>query len=397
MTDLGPVESQPRVPPEVSVEVIDDRQRLPALVPSWEVLWQESGPDSVFLSQDWLLPWWDRHGAGKALNIVLVREGRELIGLAPWCVETKWGSRSLRTIGHGFIDYEGVLAVREREVEVAAALREWLGASCDYDEAVFERLPVEGLLWRLMAEGRCPERTSAYWETDTSTTASYVDFSRGWMQFEGCLTRKLRADTDRRIRRLSEQGSLALRVVRTHEELGAAFDTFLGWKQIRHKQRYQREDLVHGEGGFWGEAGVAAYYREVAARLLANDRLAFSCLDVNGKMVSAIFGMEKEGVYFHFATTFSLDYAAYSVGRMHIWMLIQELSTRGFHRFDFLVGHEQYKKDLAAQSRPLMQVCMRRLDKGAWVRGLAPWAVGVLERQSWFQRSYRWMKERVAS
>lgn len=386
MTASGPVAPQARMQPDLSVEVIGDRQQLSALASSWDVLWRESGPDTVFLSQDWLLPWWDRQGAGKELRVLLVREGREPIGLAPWCVEATWGCRRLRTMGHGFIDYEGVLAGRERGAAVAAALREWLGASCGYDEAVFERLPIEG---SIVAEG---ERAQG---ADSGMVAPCTDLSQGWEALVDRLSHRFRSDTARQIRRLSEAGPLSLRIVEGQEELEGAFGPFLEWKLARHRRRYQGEDPVHGTGGFWGEAGVADYYREVATRLLAKRRLAFSRLDVGGRMVSAVFGLEKDGVFHYFAPAFDPDYEACSVGRVHVWLLMQDLCRRGFRRFDFLVGDEPYKRDWLAQPRPLAQMRRRRAGL-SWILGMPPRILGVLERRRWWQRSYRWMKERVA-
>lgn len=366
------------------------RQELVEAIPVWQNLWEQSGPESVFLGPHWLLTWWDLFGDGKVLSVVMVVEDREVVGFAPWYVEVHWGYRILRTMGHGFIDYEGVLAQQGKEALVMAALQRWLLANDFYDAVVFDRLLDDG--WS--ADFGRWEQGKLSLQSYPSTISPFTDLSQGWDSVVDRFGHNLRSDTRRRLRRLGQQGNLRLRAVHTPEEFDVCFEKFLRWKRGRYEKRYRDAESVYGEGGLWGDARVAGYYRDVALKLMLRGYPALNCLDLDDEMVSAIFGMEKNGTYFYFAPAYCPDYDSYSIGRVHVWLLMQQICERGFHRFDFLIGDDGYKRKWATGVRHLIEVRWRKDGMLPWLRSLTPGMLDTLERQPWFRRTYGWLKAR---
>ena len=49
----------------------------------WRELNQRARAGNMFLGPEWLIPWWERFGAGRELCCIQVREGGRLIGLWP--------------------------------------------------------------------------------------------------------------------------------------------------------------------------------------------------------------------------------------------------------------------------------------------------------------------------
>ena len=71
----------------LTLTVVGDLEALELLCPEWEDLARQGGGAGAFFrSPAWLLPWWRAyHGAlGAELLVLAVREGRDLIGMAPF-------------------------------------------------------------------------------------------------------------------------------------------------------------------------------------------------------------------------------------------------------------------------------------------------------------------------
>src|ERR1039458_4171160 len=72
--------------PRLRVEVISDFDSLVSAQPAWDRLVDLAGIDHPFLGHDWILSWWESFGAGRKLNILLVKDGEDLVGIAPLMV-----------------------------------------------------------------------------------------------------------------------------------------------------------------------------------------------------------------------------------------------------------------------------------------------------------------------
>ena len=68
------------------VELIDDTERFRALRQEWDELLEQSAADCLFLTWEWLYPWWTHCADGRKLCLLAVRDGGDLIGVAPLAV-----------------------------------------------------------------------------------------------------------------------------------------------------------------------------------------------------------------------------------------------------------------------------------------------------------------------
>ena len=372
---------------EKQLVLMTDHQQLAEIVPIWNKLWEQSGPQGIFLDPEWLVTWWEYFHKDKILSVVIVFFDQEVVGIAPWYVEKRLGYRRLKTFGHGFIDYEGVLMRKGMEDRVIDSLRHWLLTTNSYDEAVFDRLLSNN--W-ILKHDQWRQRGMRF-EKHPSTISLVARLDEGWEDVRSKLSKKIRSDTERQIRRLGDMGNLNLRFIQSYKELDARFAEFLKWKRDRYNQRYSTSAAVYSEGGFWGDENVASYYKEVAERLLAKKRLGFSCLMLDEKMISAIFGIEKDGTFFYFSTAFC-PVGAFSVGRIHIWLLVKELCSRSIKEFDFLIGDDDYKRKWPISINQLIEARLRRSSLLHNTRRLIPMAIEKVEYSSMFRRIYKKIK-----
>ncbi len=72
----------------IAVDVINDYSTFVDLEPKWNETVDRAGLTHPFLRHEWLRTWWDSFGQGRTLNIVVVRAGNRILGLAPLMLET---------------------------------------------------------------------------------------------------------------------------------------------------------------------------------------------------------------------------------------------------------------------------------------------------------------------
>src|SRR5262249_28888937 len=90
MSVVSRVETMP-----ASLTVLTDANQVDALRREWLDLLSRSGTNEITLTPDWIATWWQVFGSsqGRELRIGLIREGDQLIGLAPLLRRRHWHRR----------------------------------------------------------------------------------------------------------------------------------------------------------------------------------------------------------------------------------------------------------------------------------------------------------------
>src|SRR4051794_40011745 len=106
----------------LEVEDIKSLQALEGLEPQWRALWQQDAAATPFQSPDWLLPWTRHVWRGGRLRILAVRDGGDLVALAPlffWGYGSRPEVIRVSFLGAGISDHLGMLAAPGFEVAAA--------------------------------------------------------------------------------------------------------------------------------------------------------------------------------------------------------------------------------------------------------------------------------------
>ena len=155
----------------IRVECIDYLRGLTALRPQWNELLRASAADGPFLTWEWLHAWWKHvHGAA-ALKAVVVRDGNDLIAIAPLMITAgavPWFSRlEFLGTGHAGSDYLDVIVRIGRETEALRAIARFLTTQkmtlrldhlpeVSLGAQLAERLASEGWVASVEPGGVCP-------------------------------------------------------------------------------------------------------------------------------------------------------------------------------------------------------------------------------------------------
>src|SRR2546428_10216493 len=65
------------------IETIEDAAGFEKLRDEWDALLETSASNSLFLTWEWLYPWWKHLSGDRTLSIVTMRSGGELVAIAP--------------------------------------------------------------------------------------------------------------------------------------------------------------------------------------------------------------------------------------------------------------------------------------------------------------------------
>jgi CelD/BcsL family acetyltransferase involved in cellulose biosynthesis len=359
--------------PHLRLETITTSERLQALRPQWEVLWERCLDATPFQAPEWLLPWWEHLGHGLLCTLALW-EGERLVGLAPLYVQRYFGLplRRLVLIGTGNTDYLDVLLDPEFDsalpqlVDALEALSGW--DFCDFQQL---RSASPLLQWnaaplrdRVIEQEVCPVLALSGSSLDT------------------VLPTRLRSNLRYYGRKLEGAGGSF--EITSAETVVATLDALFEL----HGARWRRRKLP----GVFTSERVRRFHHEAARGFAARGWLRLHRLTVADEVRAALYCFTCRGRGYYYAGGFDPMLSRNSPGTVLTGRAIQSAATDGAHEFDFLRGDEPYKYNWGAVDR----INRRRIIWSDRTSGsAAPLLVGVergLEHQA--KRFARWLQER---
>ncbi len=294
------------------------------LAPEWEALAQRLGA-GPFLSPDWIAAHWSAFGTGRLMLVVVRRDG----ALALVLPLARRGRRTARSVTNAHSPQFGVLS-EERPLTMHA-----LGAVADLGVSRLALSYVDSgdpLAFAVRDHARAAGRPLA---ERVMLRSPYIELAGTEAEYRARLKRSFKADLRRRNRRLAESGEARLDI----EDGSYALDALLAecWRLER---------------GGWKSAGGTAvadnpaterFYREVAHRAAARDRLRLSFLRLDGRAIAFNFGLQQNGVLYLLKGGFDPAYSRFSPAQLLQERVIEHAYDTGLSRIELLGNDETYK------------------------------------------------------
>jgi CelD/BcsL family acetyltransferase involved in cellulose biosynthesis len=347
----------------LSIDSIDRPEALLACADQWSALLARSADNQATQSPLWLSTWWSVFGGrdGRRMSLLLLRDGNELVGVAPFCQRLHsyapgLAFRRVELLASGederdeiCSDYIGVTAERGRELEVAEALAGALaeGAAGDWDELVMPAMNGESLLpWAL---AKALRRRGIPARAELSGLSPYIPLGSSWDEYLGRLSASRRYGLKRALRDFERWAGGRERI----ELATTPADVERGFRILSdlHRQRWQAE----GRAGAFASQAFTAFHQQIMPRLLQADALDLSWLSVDGDPLAAIYSVVHAGrVTFHQSGRKSGLPSKARAGLVLHAHAIQRAIAAGHREYDFLPGPSQYKLGFALATRPLV-------------------------------------------
>jgi len=340
----------------------------------WRALNQQARAGSMFLSPDWLEPWWAQWGAGRELQLICVREGAQLIGFLPLFIEqVRLGGVAVKRLafvgdGETGCDYLDALAApgREREIfeECLAAVQDLEWDLCDLDGLWRESFTAVNLAQRFPnakpTQGLVRDGRVRYVCPHIPLQGTYESYLQG-------LSR--RENLRRREKWIARQPGTSIECARTPEEAEKATDDFLAL----HRARWAADG---GSDGVCDERHEA-FHRDAIARLARDGSLRLYTLFCARRPVASVYGVVHrrsasagagDGKFNYYQSGYDPEWASKSVGLVLLARTVSDAFAEGLTEFDFLRGNEGYKGEWARGERWTVQLRLWRGARGRTAR-----------------------------
>ena len=329
----------------LTAELIDDPAGLEPWTEAWDRLAVElSQPCS---SPKWMLPWWKHAVSGQAeLRSVVVREGDELVGLAPYFVQIgNYGLAEYRVLSAGAAHRIGPLAKPGREREVAEAIATTIAAARPRPSSfIFEGIDDDSA-WPSLVREAWPGALGSHIRTGVKLEAPTLDLTvdadyEAWFSSRSS---NFRQQMRRKGRQMDGRGG-RIRMATTEEEARGDMEAMF----VFHRERWAERGL---EGSL--KHGTEDQMREAILLLLPEQRARLWTIEADGKPVCIQYFTVAGGELTYWGGGFDPEWEDLQPGQLAILAAVEDAFGRGEKRIDFGGGDQRYKGRFANGDHPL--------------------------------------------
>lgn len=314
----------------------------------WNALLKDSSADCIFLTHQWQSSWWDAYRPGEIWALA-VREGAELVGLAPWFVRPEGnGRRVVRAIGCVDVtDYLEVIARRGKERAVFEALaRDIATRGADYDDIRLCNAPEASLTVQMLPDVFREQGFAV--EVTFQDVCPVINLPDSFEAFLAGLDKKNRHELRRKLRRAASD-EVDWYLVTEGCDLNAELEKFLKLMAASSDEKAL----------FLRERENEAFFRGVVPRIAEAGWLHLAFLTIDGEAAAAYLNFDYGNriMVYNSGHNHSV-HAHYSPGIILMARLIEHAIGQGRQELDFLRGDEPYKYDLGGKDTRVFQVAI---------------------------------------
>ncbi len=292
--------------------------------------------DSVFVLPIWMEVWWQQFQPEGELRLTAVREGPDIIGIAPLQLADNKASFAGNTDVCDYMDFV-VAPGRER----------------DFFTALFDDLKANGVssleLKHLRPDSTVVTRLADYAKDagygvscQPDAVSSEMDLPAAWEEYLERLTAKQRHELGRKLRRLGEMGSINYRSIEDEPTAQNAIGTFL---KLFSESR--------GDKAAFMTARMESFFRAIVGAMAKARLLRLGVLELDAVPAAMVMCFDYNDVVYLYNSGYDPRYSYLSAGLLSKALCIKDSIERGKKRFEFLKGAETYKHHLGGKEIPL--------------------------------------------
>lgn len=301
---------------------------------SWEKLFNQRNIKTAFLTWEWLFAWWSTHHEGRELWLITAWRIDELVGIAPLMLsqERKYSLRFrfLQSLGAPNTD-ESDFITKDGDINVLSALCQYILQNRNKWDA-------------LRLHEHRSNLPSTKFIRDTLSRANliihsqemphyYLTTSGSWDAYFKTLSKNLRQNIERRIRRTQETFSLTFEHYKGHDVTWAHLETIFEInKNGSFPEKYESDS-------------ERRLHRKLLDIMKPKGWIEIAFISLDGKPVAFEYGFNVDGHFEDWRTGYNTNYGKLGIGKILLYFLFKELFNRGYSNFDFLRGEYDHKRD----------------------------------------------------
>jgi len=363
----------------MNIQLVQDFDSFVALRTAWNKLLSRSSADTIFLTWEWLVSWWESYAAKNELHIIAVREDNgELVGILPLYRQMRsWffyrPIRSLRFIGDGSwdSDYLDAILLSGREAEVLNCVWKWLDSKrASWDLLELVSIPETSPCYAWL---KCKAEDTQIISRSENIPCLVIELPESWDDYLASLKPRFRTKVRSTLREIHAQHEVRFKRVETQTDLQSRLEILYDL----HAKRWESK----GAEGVFRKKEKRHFYETFAARFLSQGWLAFDFLELDGNPVACQMCFKYRGTQFLLQEGFDPEFSVESVGIALRTMVLKKAIDEGVRRYDFLAGGGRHKTQWCASAKNCRTIYLGR-------RSIASlWSVKVPSTmESWRER-----------
>ncbi len=330
---------------KIEIRHIRSLEEFEAVQNQWDDLLTGCPKQTVFLTSEWLTAWWKHWQTGKELWLVTAWLEGKLVGAAPLMktMVRKYGLkyRLLHSLGAPNTD-ESDFFTRGNDLEI-------LGALCDYLQS--QRSQWDALeLNEFHSENPSAKFIESYFTERGCVIRArknlhyHIPITESWDGYWKKLSKNLRHNIERRLRRVQENHQLNFQVIEGRDLAWADFEAIFA---VNARGNYPEKYKSEQERGF---------HRELMERMRDQNWIRITVLRFDEQPVAYDYGFIVHGKFEDWRTGFDLTYADWATGTLMLYFELKYLFTEKYQDLDFLRGEYNYKDKWAPATREFVEL-----------------------------------------
>jgi CelD/BcsL family acetyltransferase involved in cellulose biosynthesis len=344
----------------LSIERVIKDDEFEALAHEWNSLLEQSASNTLTLTHEWMTTWWEVFSEGRELYILLVKDGAELIGIAPMLKRTvqHYGVLPFRRIE--FLasgeeeadeicsDYLDFILLRGRETEALDFILRYIyEKDTDWDEVLLTDLAGDSVNLPFV-KAFC-EDSGFKMQQVRQEIAVFLPLTKSFTEIVKSLSANFRRKIRLDCRTFATYGG-EFRLINSLDHLEEGFAALVELHQVRW--------LSRGEAGVFSSKKFMRFHRLFARKAIVNDWLRLYVALKDGKPIAAIYNFVHNNKVHYYQSGFKHEGSGLqSPGVLVQAYAIEQAIEAGCSEFDFLKSKPgSYKFRWQPQTRSLVQM-----------------------------------------
>ena len=329
----------------MEIRLLSDIQAFENLRDPWNKLLPQNPVQDVFYTWEWLFAWWKHYGKQRELWLVTAWISDELVGVAPLMLEErrKYGLkvRVLCSLGTDELDVGGLI-VQNGDPQILSVIYSYLIENRgDWDILEFNEFPLD-------APGIDPLlsviKKSGFVHHLRINRHYYLPLQGDWLSYLSRLSKNMRSDLKRKIRRIESRGKLTFKRHTGKEVTLQDISTIF---KINEHGRYPY--LYHN-------SEERSFQKSLIELTSDHGWPDLSLLFIDDHPVAYRYGLFFNNILEDWRTGFDTRYFELSVGKVLLSLVIEDCFKRSYEGIDFLRGDETYKNQWQTLERDYLQL-----------------------------------------
>jgi CelD/BcsL family acetyltransferase involved in cellulose biosynthesis len=337
------LEAESAVNTSLKISVITSRAEFHELRQDWNALLENSDQNTIFLRWEWLYNWWTVYGgAFSRLYIYVIKEGNELVGIAPLFLKRKnllLPFKEACFLGSGSSDYLNFIMVRNREEELYYALLSFMDRDKSWDMLKLADMPSSSKGLPLMLSFYRGKRINIDREYNV---CPYIDLTSAWEDIYQLLSSKLKNTIRRKTKSIEKGHKIDFVEVSGDKISEDILREFVWLNRLRLKEKGIRAPFSDPDFLNFHKKIMKAFDEGVV-------NLCF--MKADDKFVAVIYYFHYDRKYYYYQSGLDPEWKDFSPGTLLFYHCIKTAYQKGCVEFDFMRGGEEYKSSWTGTNR----------------------------------------------